>query len=673
MIHLRHLYAHNFKQLQGIDLEFPDHARILVEGRNESGKSTLFEAVFFALFGSALVTATGSRGLDDLIRYGVEKAQVELDAQVGARLFKIKRKLVRDKSNTWELEIEHDGQCDEIRGNAAVNKRLIDELGFDGDALLNTCFVEQKKLEKLEGMSKAKREESLAKLLNLDSLLELETEFKVSIDDRRALERLRQRAELAIVQEELPTREKDLTTVESKLKLVELRTTVADATNELRAVEQLAGEIRTLTEQRELATQRVARIDQLKDAMVNLKAALDASDQAEGNARDLQRLGAELNQARSSIEETPKLFARSRDLIRLSNLIRWLDQIRAARDNYAQRAERLAGAESRLSELTSTLRLEEQALTKIETRVREYEIGDALGAWIAVRQAPSVARAEDDARAKRSARDRISRQFQIEFVGFTFLFLAFLAATLSFESVALLFFALTILTVILFAVRAMMLWRALERAAQVLGQILGEAHALANQAEQQLQRQKEAEARLIRLGAKIPNSIDLAQSQRVMIAREMENKTGDELRAEQAATRERLLNSRAVLGELQKQHALDDATNVQAERTSSENAAKKAERIVSNWEPRLGKLARSIGLELDSSAVQRARFQTDAQLEQMSRRADDLTRMEQDIKRRNEQAKLLSTRIKEAYESALSTACENGNAAFKDIRSGNHL
>ena len=159
MIHLRRLYAHNFKQLQEIELHFPERARILVQGKNEAGKSTLFEAVFFALFGSALVTETGSRSLDDLIRYGIEKAEVELDAAVGARLFKIKRKIVRGKSNTWELDVEQDGVVrDEIRGNAAVNKRLIDELGFDGDALLNTCFVEQKKLEKLEGLSKSKRE-----------------------------------------------------------------------------------------------------------------------------------------------------------------------------------------------------------------------------------------------------------------------------------------------------------------------------------------------------------------------------------------------------------------------------------------------------------------------------------------------------------------------------------
>ena len=194
MIHLKRLYANNFKQLQDLELHFPDQARILVQGKNEAGKSTLFEAVFFALFGAALATETGARGLDDLIGYGMEKARVELDVQAGDRVFKIARTVVRGKSNAWELDLARGEALEEIRGNTAVNKRLIAELGFDGDALLNTCFVEQKKLEKLEGLNRAKREESLAKLLNLDSLVAIEGDLKIRAEDRQELERLKKRA-----------------------------------------------------------------------------------------------------------------------------------------------------------------------------------------------------------------------------------------------------------------------------------------------------------------------------------------------------------------------------------------------------------------------------------------------------------------------------------------------
>ena len=173
MIHLRRLAALQFKQLDRVDLELPERARILVKGLNEAGKSTLFEAVFFGLFGQPL-GGQGARSLDDLIRYGADSAQVDLTVGLsGGRALEIRRQLRRGKPNIWELDLlRADGGLEEqIRGNREVNLRVAAELGFDAESLLNTCFVEQKKLDKLEGMNRAEREQSLMKLLNLDHLL----------------------------------------------------------------------------------------------------------------------------------------------------------------------------------------------------------------------------------------------------------------------------------------------------------------------------------------------------------------------------------------------------------------------------------------------------------------------------------------------------------------------
>ena len=217
MIRLKRLYAHDFKQLQELEIHFPEAGRILVQGKNEAGKSTLFEAIFFALFAQALNTESGAKGLDDLIGYDKEKARVELDLQVRDRIFKITRTLVRDKTNKWELDIERpDGTVEQIRANKAVNDRLVTELGFDAEALLNTCFVEQKKLEKLEGMSKSKREESLSKILNLERLLELEDQLKLRGEDEKLVNRLSHRVELAHAQAELPGVESELESAEGQ-------------------------------------------------------------------------------------------------------------------------------------------------------------------------------------------------------------------------------------------------------------------------------------------------------------------------------------------------------------------------------------------------------------------------------------------------------------------------
>ena len=653
MIHLKRLYANNFKQLQDLELHFPDQARILVQGKNEAGKSTLFEAVFFALFGAALATETGARGLDDLIGYGMEKARVELDVQAGDRVFKIARTVVRGKSNAWELDLARGEALEEIRGNTAVNKRLIAELGFDGDALLNTCFVEQKKLEKLEGLNRAKREESLAKLLNLDSLVAIEGDLKIRAEDRQELERLKKRAELSDIQYELPAHEEQLAKTESQLNLLDLRGAVDGATEELRAVQQLDAAIRALAARREAAAQRVARIEALKEAMQNVKDARTAAERAAENTRETERLKVEQTDARRATEDAPNLQTRSNALRHLAHLLQRLDKIRGARDTSASRAAQLAGAAARFADLTATVAREEQSLAQIETRIREYEIGEALGNWIAARrEVVPAGEVESAVREKQAARDQISRRFRIEVYGLAVLLFVFAAAAAIVQPLAIVFFVLAALALIILAARATVLWRDLAHAAEALGQAEGEGRLRASANEAQVERLKDAEARLAELQVVIPDTIDLAQSQRVMIAREMGNKTLDELRADLESTREQLLNARAVLGELQRQNSIADTAKLQQERTHGERVAQKAEAILARWQPRAQASAQSLGVELDANKIQHARYQADAQIEQLHKRTNDAARLEKEIKRREQQVQTLIAQAREAYEKA---------------------
>ena len=653
MIHLKRLYANNLKQLQNLELHFPERARILVQGKNEAGKSTLFEAVYFALFGTALATETGARGLDDLSGYGMEKARVELDVQAGARVFKIARTIVRGKSNVWELDITQGENVEEIRGNAVVNKRLIAELGFDGDALLNTCFVEQKKLEKLEGLNKAKREESLAKLLNLDSLVAIEGDLRIRADDKQELERLKKRLELADTQSELPAQEQQLTHAESQLRLIDLRGAVDGATVELRAVQQLDAAIRTLTEQRHATGQRVERIEALKEAMLSVKDARSAAERAAENAREADRLKVEQTEARRATEDAPMLQARSNQLRHLAHLLQRLDQVRAAGERSAQRAAQLASAESRLAELTATITREEQTLDLVETRLHAYEIGEALGQWIAARRemAPEDT-AEAAVKEKLAARDRLSQQFRVQVYGLAALLFVLVAAAALLQPFAPVLLALAALALVALAARATILWRNLARAAEALGQAQGETRARAFASDAQVTRLKEAEARLAQLNIAIPETLDLAHSTRVQIARAMDNKTADELRADRDTARERSLNARAVLGELQRQASISDPANVHAERGQCEDTARKARGLLARRQPHAQTLAEMLGVELDARAIQRAGFQTDAQIDQMEKRTNNAARLSQEIARREQQSLAQIAQAHESYDKA---------------------
>ncbi len=221
MIILRRLRVENFKLLQRVELTFPRQGSILVEGLNESGKSTLFESVFYALYGVPLVTEGRGRGnLDSVIRYGAETMSVELLVEVDQTELEIRRVVKRGKSSQARVVLRWpDAPEEQVAGVLAVNDRVVQELGgLDGEALLNSCFVEQKKLSKLEDLVAGQRKDSLRKLLNLEKLTDLGEKFRVTNQDERALAEARQRLELARVAAELPEITAERASLESSLR-----------------------------------------------------------------------------------------------------------------------------------------------------------------------------------------------------------------------------------------------------------------------------------------------------------------------------------------------------------------------------------------------------------------------------------------------------------------------
>jgi|GEM_PF-6236959 len=207
MILLKRLTVEDFKLLERVELTFPRQGSVLVEGLNESGKSTLFESVFFALYGLPLATEGRGKGnLENLIRYGEDSASVWLLLEVDDVELEVHRVVRRGKPNQADLSIRRPGAPEEkVAGVQAVNARIVDQLGgLDSEALLNSCFVEQKKLSKLEDLAPAQRKDSLRRVLNLDRLAGLADRFRVTTQDEQALAQARDRVELAEIARQLP-------------------------------------------------------------------------------------------------------------------------------------------------------------------------------------------------------------------------------------------------------------------------------------------------------------------------------------------------------------------------------------------------------------------------------------------------------------------------------------
>ncbi|HZQ07232.1 MAG TPA: AAA family ATPase [Anaerolineae bacterium] len=673
MIRLKRLYAHDFKQLQEVEIKFPEAGRILVQGKNEAGKSTLFEAVFFALFAQALSTEGAAKNLDDLIGYEKEKARVELDLTVRDRVFKITRTLIRGKSNKWELDIERpDGTVEQVRGNKPVNDRLVQELGFDAEALLNTCFVEQKKLEKLEGMSKTKREESLAKLLNLERLLELEDALKLRGEDEKLLTRLAHRVELAKAQAELPGVTEELQAAEKRLKLLEAAAYARRAFEEMTALEAFATQLQELGTKRAQLQDSVARVDALDKARQMMDVTLGRYDAlAEANA-ELQRLQAENDRIQRGIQEhVPALQKRLREVHSLGLQAARLTRVEAVRANATlelQRAQNirqeLDGHFERGKTLNESIATYEARLNALEEKLHAYDVGDALGEWAAAMQASTVEQdstAQLDAkRAERDALNRAQRQALITLAGIVVaigVLSALLLPALAISTgsliltviVALVIAALATTAVVVLAGRLINTNREASRVTEDLGKLEGEASARRILTSAAQGRINGAIEKLEALHVPIPASVSVAQAKRVELAATLENKTRAELFAEREEVREKLNYARAQRDEVTKRinevsPSTDGANIPELERTRD-----KAEQILNQWRPRIARRAAQYELPPETEALRDAYRTIQADLKAWDQRIQEAATLRENAERIGQRIAKAQSELKEQY------------------------
>ena len=202
MILLHRLRTQNFKQLTDLDLAFPERGTVLIEGLNEAGKSSLFEAVFFALYGWALVGERDYK-IGNLKSYNAEEMRVELDFSVDGRSFTVSRRVVANQKTTLTCP-PVEGHSETFGGNVAVERRLREELRITPEALLNTCFVEQKGLERLESLQADQRRETVNELLNLRVLSQLGDEYRITHEEHAAVLHRQHCVEVATLDAALP-------------------------------------------------------------------------------------------------------------------------------------------------------------------------------------------------------------------------------------------------------------------------------------------------------------------------------------------------------------------------------------------------------------------------------------------------------------------------------------
>ena len=171
---LKTLTLKNFRKFKQASIEFPDGV-IGVIGLNGVGKSTIFEAIAWVLYGSVAARTSS----DQIKRQDAENSdvcRVELDFIFEDNSYRIIREL-RGKAQTTTSTVTKNGKI-AATGAETVNRYIQEKLGMDFKSFFTSIFAKQKELNTLSSMNASERRPLILRMLGIDSLDEVIREVR---------------------------------------------------------------------------------------------------------------------------------------------------------------------------------------------------------------------------------------------------------------------------------------------------------------------------------------------------------------------------------------------------------------------------------------------------------------------------------------------------------------
>jgi len=180
---LKSLMIKNFRKFEEAFIEFPDGVTGVV-GLNGAGKSTIFEAIAWVLYGSVAARTSA----DQIKRENAEDkdpCRVELEFIFGEDKYRVVREmsgksLITSASATFNEKLVANGA--EIVSNFIQKK-----LGMDFKSFYTSIFAKQKELNALSSMNPSERRPLILRMLGINALDEIVGEIRSDIKNKKIL------------------------------------------------------------------------------------------------------------------------------------------------------------------------------------------------------------------------------------------------------------------------------------------------------------------------------------------------------------------------------------------------------------------------------------------------------------------------------------------------------
>ena len=180
---LKTLTLKNYRKFKNELIEFPDGVTGVL-GLNGVGKSTIFEALAWVLYGSVAARTSA----DQIKREGaqsIDPCRIELDFVFENDNYRIVREMT-GKNLIASATATVNGKI-AATGAEVVSKYIQKKLGMDFKSFFTSIFAKQKELNALSSMNASERRPLILKMLGIDSLDEVIKEIKSDKRNKVAL------------------------------------------------------------------------------------------------------------------------------------------------------------------------------------------------------------------------------------------------------------------------------------------------------------------------------------------------------------------------------------------------------------------------------------------------------------------------------------------------------
>jgi len=174
------IVLHNYRKFQHVEIIFPDGITAII-GNNGSGKSTIIEAVGWAIYGSK-VARTNKEGIRRQSASPNEECWARLTFELGGDVYEVTRMMT--PSFSADANVKVNGLV--AASSATGATRLLEKrIGMDYDAFFTSLVARQKEINALSSRTPGERKKSMLRMLKIDAI---EDAVRKVRDDRKGKE-----------------------------------------------------------------------------------------------------------------------------------------------------------------------------------------------------------------------------------------------------------------------------------------------------------------------------------------------------------------------------------------------------------------------------------------------------------------------------------------------------